>query len=219
MANLSRLRELSKNYQRWNKLEKWIDRIELVYDSDLESAVSNSNSLLETIFKTILAERVTQYRENEKLLKDIKLSPLVTQTLKNINLVNSDENSRFITAIATAIQNLGEIRNSFSHGKNLASYKELSPENLTASFLISSVENISCFLIEFYEIEHPRKKGEDEFNFQEMKEFNDYLDDQHGNVEIANITYSTSEALFAVDKTAYKGAYREYLEVINEQTN
>ena len=218
MANLSRLRELSKNYQRWQKLEKWIDRIELVYDSDLESAVSNSNSLLETIFKTILAERVTQYKENDKLLKEIKLSPLVTQTLKNIKLVNSDENSRFITAIMTAIQNLGEIRNSFSHGKNLATYKELSPEKLTASFLISSVENISCFLIEFYEIEYPLKGKKEEKTYEDFNDFNNWLDDKYDPVIVADIPIATSLALFA-DFIAYQEKHQEYLSVKEDETN
>lgn len=218
MANLSRLREISKKYRRWQKLEKWIDRIELVYESDLESAISNSNSLIETIFKTILAERVAQYKNDEKLLKDIKLVPLVTQTLKNIKLFKSDENSRFITATITAIQNLGEIRNSFSHGTNLATYKESSPEKLTASFLIASVENISCFLIEFYEIEYPLKGKKEEKIYEEFDDFNNWLDDEYGTVIVADIPISTSLALFA-DLIAYQEKYKNYLSVKYDKIN
>ncbi|RCJ30537.1 hypothetical protein A6769_33310 [Nostoc punctiforme NIES-2108] len=216
MANLSRLRELSKKYRRWQNLDNWIDRIELVYESDLESAISNSNSLIETILKTILAERVAQYKNDEKLLKDIKLTALVTQTLKNIKLVKSDENIRFINGMIAAIQNLGEIRNGFSHGKNLATYKDSSPEKFTASFLIASVENISCFLIEFYEIEYPLKGKQEQNSYENFEDFNNWLDDEYGTVIVADIPISTSLALFA-DLIAYQEKYKNYLSVKDDE--
>jgi hypothetical protein len=210
MANLSRLRELSKKYRRWQPLEEWIRRVELVYESDLQSAITNSNSLLETIFKTILAERVSQYKNNEKLLKDIKLSPLVTQTLKNIKITKAEETSRFITATMTAIQNLGEIRNSFSHGQNLATHQEQNLEELTALFLINSVENISCFLIEFYEIEYPLKGTKGVINYESYEEFNQWLDEEYESITVIDVPILTSLALFT-DTIAYLEKYQEYL--------
>lgn len=217
MANLSRLRELSKKYQRWQKLEEWIVRIELVYQSDFASAISNSNSLIETILKTILAERVAQYKD-EKLLKKIKLHDLVSQTLRNVKLVKSDENILFINAMLDAIKNLGEIRNDFSHGKNLATYEVSITEKITASFLIASVENISCFLIEFYEIEYPLKGKIQEKNYEDFDDFNRCLDDEYGTIIVADIPIPTSLALFA-DLIAYKEKYKNYLSVKNDEIN
>lgn len=145
MANLSRLKELSKKYRRWQLLEEWIARVELVYKSDLQSAISNLNSLLETIFKTILAERVSRYKNDQKLLKDIKLSHLVNQTLSNIKITKCEENSRFITGIMTAIQNLGEIRNSFSHGQNLATHQKKTLKNLQHYFFLPRLKIFHVF--------------------------------------------------------------------------
>lgn len=125
-------------------------------------------------------------------------------------MVKSDENSRFINAIVTTIKNLGEIRNDFAHGKNLATYKELSLEKLTASFLIASVENISCFLIEFYEIEYPLKCNQEEKSYTDFEDFNNWLDDEYGNVIVVDTPIPTSLALFS-DPIAYQEKYTNYL--------
>ena len=212
---MDRLKEIVNNYSRWINLSTQITRIEYQINDDLTSAIGSTKSLLESICKTILDHETKEYDKNDNVNK------LIKRTIQALRIENPDQISLFGNSLVTSIQNLGELRNRIdesSHGKSLLD-KNKKIDSITASFLINSSETIACFLIEFYEIEHPRKKGENEFNFQEMKEFNDYLDDQHGNVEIAKIPYSTSEALFAVDITAYKDEHRKYLEVVNEQAN
>jgi hypothetical protein len=214
MHRLEKLRELSKLYKRWHSLEKFIDRIELVYESDLESAIANSNTLIETILKTILYERVKEYQEDESKLKSIKLRKLVSETMKQIQISNSDKQSNFISGLITAIQNLGDIRNDFSHGRSLYSKYEEKTENLSAVFLLGSVETIACFLINFYEIEYPlkgKKKGENyDYDDQRYESFNDWLDDQYGSVIVTDIPIMTSIALYT-DPIAYQEKYKEYL--------
>ncbi|MEQ8464118.1 abortive infection family protein [Coleofasciculus sp. E1-EBD-02] len=211
MHKLTRLRELVEKYRRWHSLAQFVNRIELVYASDLDSAISNAHSLIETILKTILFERVEEY-ENEKKLKSIKINKLASETLKNINLVRCRENSNFISGMITSIQNLGEIRNGLSHGKNLHSLEDEKTEELTAFFLMNSVETIACFLIEFYEVEYPLKsKGKEiKYEDEDYRDFNDWLDDEHGTVMVAGIPIMTSIALFG-DLIAYQDKYQEYL--------
>ena len=211
MHKLTRLRELVEKYRRWNSLEIFINRIELVYASDLDSAISNAHSLIETILKTILFERVEEYKDESKL-KAIRINKLVSETLKNINLVRCEENSKFISGMITSIQHLGEIRNGLSHGKNLHSLEDEKTERLAAFFLMNSVETISCFLIEFYEVEYPLKtKGKEmKYEDEDYKYFNDWLDDEHGAVMIAGVPIMTSIALFG-DLIAYQDKYQEYL--------
>ena len=210
-----RLKEIVNNYSRWQDLSTHINRIEYQINDDLTSAIGSTKSLLESICKTILDYEQGEYENYDNVNK------LVKKTIQILKIENPSQTSAFGNALVTSIQNLGELRNRIddsSHGKSLLD-KNKKIDSIIASFLINSAETIACFLIEFYEIEHPRKKGENEFNFQEMKEFNEYLDDQHGDVKIANLLYPTSEALFAVDTTAYKDEHRKYLEVVNEQAN
>lgn len=222
MHELTRLRELAKKHRRWHSLEKFINRIELVYSSDLDSAISNAHSLIETILKTILFEQVEKYNKNESELKKIRTSTLVSETLKNINLVKHKEKSRFMGGMIESIKSLGEIRNDLSHGKNLHSLKDEKTEELAAFFLMNSVENIACFLIDFYEIEYPLKSKGKEIKYEDdnYRNFNNWLDDEHGTVIVAGIPIMTSIALFS-DPIAYQDKYQEYQEYLkdNEEVN
>ncbi|MFM6004613.1 MAG: hypothetical protein ACKPB7_15290, partial [Sphaerospermopsis kisseleviana] len=73
-----------------------------------------------------------------------------------------------------------------------------------------------CFLIKYYEIEHPRKQQEKEILFTDFEDFNLYLDTEYGNANIAGLFYATSETLFLIDKIAYQTKYQEYLGSQNE---
>jgi len=214
MKKLTQLRERTEKYRRWHSLEVFINRIELVYLSDLDSAISNAHSLIETILKTILFERSVEYKQDEKKLKSIRINKLVSETLTNINLVRSEENSKFVSGMITSIQNLGEIRNSLSHGKNLHSLEDEKTEELAAFFLINSVETIACFLIDFYEIEYPLKDKNKVINYEDERwsKFNDWLDNEYGSVIVAETPIMASTALFG-DPIAYQEKYQEYLQV------
>jgi len=215
---MDRLKEILSNYSRWGDLSSHIGRIEYQINDDPTSAIGSTKSLVESICKTILDYEQGEYDKNDNVNK------LVKKTIQILKIENPDLISLFGNGLVSSMHNLGELRNRIdesSHGKSLLD-KNKKIDSITTSFLINSAETIACFLIEFYEIEHPRKKGEkgeDEFDFQKMEEFNDYLNDQYGNVTIANIPYTTSEVLFAVDITAYKDEHQKYLEVINEPTN
>lgn len=218
MRKLARLRELVENHRRWQSLEGFINRIELVYTSDLDSAICNANTLIETIMKTILFERVEEYKSEPSKLKNIRINNLVTKTLNNINLVRHEEYSRFISGMVTTLQNLGEIRNSLSHGKNLHSYENEKTEELAAYFLVNSVETIACFLIEFYEVEYPLKGKKKEHKYEDYEDFNDWLDEEHGTVTVAGLPIPTSNALFG-DLIAYQDKYQEYLLTKNDEVD
>lgn len=213
MQKFIRLRDLASKYRRWQSLDQFINRIEFVYSSDFDSAISNAHSLIETIMKTILFERVEEYKDESKL-QSIRTNKLVSETLKNINLVRCTENSKFISGMITSIQNLGEIRNGLSHGKNLSSIEDEKTEELAAFFLMNSVETIACFLIEFYEVEYPLKSKGKSVNYEDedYRDFNNWLDDEHGAVTVAGIPIMTSIALFG-DLIAYQQKYQEYLSV------
>ena len=227
---MDRLKEIVNNYSRWRNLSTHITRIEYQINDDLTSAIGSAKSLLESICKTILEHERVEYSKSDSV------NNLVQKTITVLKIELPDKISIFGNALVTATQTLGELRSLIdesSHGKSLLD-KNKKIDSITASFLITSAETIACFLIEFYEIEHPRKTEKDEFSIEELKniydykgkdpyddikDFHVYLDNEHGFAEIANIPYATSEALFAVDITAYKDEYRKYREVVNEQDN
>lgn len=209
---MERLTKLIEQYSRWKKLKIYVDRIDYNLNTDFEAAIGNSKCLIECICKTILDEQ-------NKLDKNHSVNKLIKETFKSLNL-NGEETLQFANGMTTAFQNLAELRNkrdTSSHGQSLLTIDENDQfEQLTVYFLINSVQSIACFLIEFYELEYPRTHKPSQIKYEDNQDFNDYLDDLHGNVTIAELPYSTSEALFSVDYTAYHTKYQEYLEDLNE---
>ena len=94
--------------------------------------------------------------------------------------------------------------------------KTILHEQETSYFLINCVENIACFLIDFYEIEYPRTKQTPDRKYIDYQDFNEYLDNLYGNIHMIGLSYSTSEILFLIDQVAYLDKYQEYLGEINE---
>ncbi|MEM7375760.1 MAG: hypothetical protein AAF587_44615, partial [Bacteroidota bacterium] len=84
----------------------------------------------------------------------------------------------------------------------LQSFDEDKTEEIAAYFLINSIESISFFLIEFYEVEYPLKLESIPIQYEDYEDFNDWLDDEHGTVIAAGIPVLTSGALFS-DAIAY----------------
>jgi Abortive infection C-terminus len=211
---MQRLKELAGKYSKWSGLDTQIKRIEYQLESDLAAAIGTAKSLLESVCKTILdseKEAYTNYDNINKLSKN---------TIKALGVENPNSVSQFGNAIVTAIHNLSEIRNKIddsSHGKSLVTQQQ-SIDEITASFLIHSTESIACFLISFYETKNLRNNA-DEIKYEDFDRFNNYLDDEHGDVYIAKVPYLTSEALFAIDRTAYNDEYQKYLGELDEQAN
>ena len=209
---MDRLKQLSKQYGQWKDLAIYIERIEYNLDSDFGAAIGNSKSLIECICKTILHEQ-----ENSEPRNDESINKLVKRTLEKLNIKN-DSISQFANSIITASQKLGELRNRIdtsSHGQSLL-IKNDKLEEITSYFLINCVENIACFLIDFYEIEYPRTKQTPDRKYIDYQDFNEYLDNLYVNIHMIGLSYSTSEILFLIDQVAYLDKYQEYLGEINE---
>jgi len=69
---------------------------------------------------------------------------------------------------------------------------------------------MAVFLIEYYEIEFPNKREKKKEKI-DYSDFNEFLDEEYGDVDVIGIPYPTSEVLLSVDGTAYGVKYQEYL--------
>ena len=171
---MKRLKELINKHSRWQGLTRYISRIEIYSSSDFEVAIGNAKSLIECICKTILDEQEKDYTNGATINK------LLRETLRALNIQKDGEVSKFAQGVISASQHLGELRNKIdtsSHGQSLLTVENNPIEELTLYFLINSIETIACFLIEFYEIEHPRKQQLQEKVYADFQDLNDYLDD------------------------------------------
>lgn len=214
---MEKLKNTINNYSRWAGLEKSCTEIETYLDTSFPIAVESCKALVETICKTILIEQEVSYSGSAKVQQ------LMSETVKLLGFPNySEQLKHFGRSLVNITQNLAEIRNDIaliSHGTTVDDLRKEKIDQVSASLLVNTIETLACFLIEYYELEFPKRIGEVETKAPELKdfeEFNLYFDDLYGAVEIAEYQYPPSEVLFVVDPTAYQSEYQKYLETKND---
>lgn len=209
---MEKLKETISTYNAWEGLAVYINRIETFLDTDFITSVENSKALIESICKTIFKNTATLYDETDSINK------LVSITFKRLGIFSEKQVSKFGSGMVTAMQNLGELRNNHgqtAHGKPIDELKNNGLEKISTAFLVNSVEVLAVFLIEYYELEFPKREDKEDENV-DYSDFNEFLDEEYGDVEITGILYPTSEVLPAVDVTAYGVKYQEYLGEMDE---
>ena len=191
------------------------DQIQRVQDSvakkDSALTLDTSKALLETVFKTILKDKVV----NPNLSQDI--GPLYKDVKANLPF-NRDDKARdiFEKLIGSIVHNVPELRNKFgasSHGKDghYVSPIEM-PEAEMVAYL---VDGVSGFLLR-----KNRLLANPEYSqriyYMDNEEFNDYLDTSNDPVDLKisdSEPIAYSKVLFECDPKAYK----EYIIQFNNQ--
>lgn len=214
---MEKLKNTINNYSHWAGLEKSCTEIETFLGTSFPIAVESCKALVETICKTILTEQKVSYSGS------VKVQQLMSETVKLLGFPNySEQLKHFGRSLVTITQNLAEIRNDIalvSHGTVVDELHHEKIDQISASLLVNTIETLACFLIEYYELEFPKRMGKAETKVPELKdfeEFNLYFDDLYGAVKIAEYQYQPSEVLFFVDPTAYQSEYQKYLENEND---
>lgn len=200
---MDRLRLILEKHSRWQPYSLYLERIEGFRNSDFSICVENSKSLLEGIAKEICAQKRQTLEGSESVSKVLSLS------FGCLGYAPTDTIRQIGTAIANVGQQMGNFRNEIgttSHGKTLDELRsrEEIVSSLTGDFLLISTELVCCFLIEAFEADNPLAPVESEIEFSENPEFNEAWDDQYGEFEMGDYSFSASAVLFSVDPMAYK---------------
>lgn len=215
---MEKLRATITQYQRWEALTLYIDRMEGHLESDFSLAVENAKALLESIGKEICSSKGVE----------LNSAPSINAVLKKafgcLGYNSEALVNRISGSLASIGQELGNLRNEISptsHGKSLDELKARNAkvDLLTREFLIDSTLVVAVFLIRAFE---ERKDSavlpQDEatlaalLNYNELDNFNNQWDELYGDFEMGDYAYTASEVLFNVDYTAYAAEYRAFLE-------
>lgn len=186
------------------------ERVEqAVVRGDAALALDTSKAFLETIFKTILSDRLP----NCDLEQD--LNPLF-KCVKSTLQFNRDEaaNTMLEKLTGSVVHNIGELRNKFgaaSHGKD--GYHENPIELADAELIARLVDGVAGFVF------HKHKANLDPSSavrifYQDYPEFNDFWDSQYEGYifqldDTRKLEILPSKLLFQADPDAL--AYREML--------
>lgn len=215
---MEKLRATIEQYGRWKELGQYIDRMEGHLESDFSVSVENAKALLESIGKEICSAKSVELAATSSINGVLKAAFLALG-YTNENLVN--QVSRSLANIGGVIGNLRNEISPTSHGKSLDELRDRNNkvDALTKGFLIDSTLVVAVFLIRAFEerknavvLANVETAKDKLLNFDELEDFNSFLDEVYGELQIGDYSYTASETLFNVDYKAYETEYKAYTE-------
>jgi hypothetical protein len=177
-----------------------------------------SKALIEAICKTILNDLGNEFDKKWNIQKLVRETFNSLKILKLLEVKDKNRAKQIIGSFQNIIQNLAELRNDYgflSHGSDV----ELNDiDSLIAELCRKSSDVIGGFLLKSH-ISFSKINDLDRLRYEEYKSFNEWFDNQQDlSLKIANAktSYSASEALFYLDRKAYKEELLDYDEDNNQ---
>ncbi|HCG6388366.1 MULTISPECIES: abortive infection family protein [Vibrio] len=181
-----------------------------IQDGDSSLSIDLSKAFLESIFKTIIADR----EETPQFKKEF--FPLFRQVKDHLLLSDNQHIADKLSNLAGSIINTtGELRNQYgaaSHGDD--GYYQ-SPLKMTdVEFVISAVDGLAAFLYTKHR-ETLEPDSHHRILYEDYPEFNDWLDGQYDGYSLylsekTVIEYSASQMIFTQDPSAYREMLIQY---------
>lgn len=210
---MQKLKEAIVGKERWTVLESYITLIEQNKETDPNVALDGAKSIVESVSKTILADKGIVCGQNWSINKVVKTAFESLPVFRKITKEELESAKSVIGSFENIICVLGKFRNThgfFAHGRDIQSEKF---DRYLIELVISSSDLISSFLI----VCHAEDlKDRSRFYYEENDKFNRYIDESsEEEVVVRGIQLSPSKALYS-DIEAYK---EELFLFINEKTD
>lgn len=214
---MDKLRTTIALYSRWERLGLYIDRMEGHFESDFSTSVENAKALLETIGKEICSAK------GAELPSAPSINAVLKKAFSALGYSNEELVNKVSGSLANIGQELGNLRNEISptsHGKSLDELRDRNNkvDVLTREFLIDSTLVVAIFLIRAFEerkdaiVSAIAETAKDELlNYDELEQFNSFLDEVYGEFQMGDLSFTASEILFNVDYKAYETEFTTFM--------
>lgn len=214
---MEKLRATLAQYNRWQTLEIYIERMEGHLETDFSISVENAKALLESIGKEICDA------------KDVTLgnTPSINAVLKKAFVALGYTAEELVTQMSGSLANIGQLIGSLrneisptSHGKSLEELKDRNSkvDLLTREFLIDSTLVVAVFLIRAFEAREGiltaaiGSENDEISDYKANENFNNFWDDNFGDFVMGEYAYPASEVLFNMELEAYQMECKAFLE-------
>lgn len=192
--------EASHLIEQKERLEQALER------EDCPLVLDTSKSLLETVFKTILSDRL-----NDPDLSQ-GMNPLYHSVRKCLQLnMDPGVNDKLTKLTNAIVHNIAELRNAYgaaSHGND--GYFE-NPITPTDALLIGNISDIFCSYLYTRHKESSDPILSERVFYPDYPEFNDWLDGQYPSYALpAGGEASPSEIIFKIDLRMYREMLNQY---------
>lgn len=184
---------------------------------DAPLSLDLSKAFLETIFKTIINDRVAEANTN------LEFGPLFRAVKDNLDFSENADINDLLGKLAGQIVNVtGQLRNRYgaaSHGDD--GYRTNPIKMVEAEFIASSVDGLaSCIYKKHKETLEPEVAHR--LRYDDYPEFNDWLDEQFDgyNLPLGNgniIQFTASQLVFQHDMEGYREMLVQYSSTEEEE--
>jgi hypothetical protein len=205
---MRKLTETIEGKERWNGLVSYIELIDLNRQQNPNVALDSAKSILESVAKTILADKNVDCDVNWKLGFLVKKAFSSLSVFSKLQDKDSSNARSIISSFENISRNIGEFRNNhgfFSHGRDLQSEKF---DLYLVELVISSSDILASFLVTAHSEDF---KDRTRLYYEEHDEFNRYVDDASEEYPIVRgIQLIPSVTLFT-DEEGYKEALDAFM--------
>lgn len=210
---MDRLKNTISGKEQWNGLSDFIQSIEQNRRANPNVSLDAAKSLLESICKTILTNKGIGFRSDSKLGYLVKQTFGCLPVFQSLEAKDVEAAKGIIGSLETIGAKIGEFRNEhgfFSHGQDIHGGQF---DSYLTDLVITSTDVLTSFLISAYLQDDADKKRP---FYEDFAFFNQWYDENNPWVEVENLGFSPSKVLFENDIEAFKEAFNEFCNNIDQ---
>ena len=202
---------------RYAKFKLNLDIIEKsLAEKNTNGTVEASKALIESVCKTISGDLGLKIDSAWNVPKVVSETLKVTPFVKNMEKDDADRTKAICGCILTIASKIAEFRNDYgfmSHGRDIEEAKKC--DEVISQLVYFSTDIICSFLIEIH-TNFSTLKDLKRVDYEKYKEFNEWFDDENGDVIIGALKFSASQTLYNNDISAYIDALNDYFDKIDK---
>jgi hypothetical protein len=171
-----------------------------------------AKTLVESACRTILTERQQSYASDDdlpKLFKTVTTFLPLSPSSASSNSGGHKSLKQTLNGLHTALQGVCELRNEFGFASHGSDGSRPRMQSIQAMLAAQAADSIVGFLHATHQQDRAVQRTTP-LRFQDHADFNDYIDDAHGRIQIFELNFRASEVLFRVDHEAYRDALASF---------
>lgn len=180
-----------------------------------------AKTLVESACRTILTERQQPYASDDdlpKLFKTVTTFLPLSPPSASSGSGGHKSLKQTLNGLHTALQGVCELRNDFGFASHGSDGSRPRMETIQAMLAAQAADTIVGFLHATHQQERAVQRTAP-LRFEDSADFNDYIDDSHGSIQIFELSFRASEVLYYVDHAAYRDALASFDASVEDDSN
>jgi hypothetical protein len=193
-------------------IEEQVTALERAVVENPGLAFDLAKTLIESACRTILTERQKSYASDDdlpKLFKTVTTFLPLSPPSASSSSGGHKSLKQTLNGLHTALQGVCELRNDFGFASHGSDGSRPRMESIQAMLAAQAADTIVGFLHSAHQQDRAVQRTMP-LRFEDHVDFNDYVDDAHGGIQIFELSFRASEVLYRVDHQAYRDALASF---------